>query len=332
MDLSIVVAAYNISDFIDDCILSIVEQDTHIPFELIAVDDGSTDDTGERLTALAERFPERMRVVTQVNGGLSAARNTGFEHSTGEFIWFIDGDDMIAPGAIDSIVATLKQQALDCVHFGFQEVDEAGTELPGRHTPLQLGLISGRQFFREGVKAFHIATTAWTYVYRRSLLVQSGLRFEPNLLHEDMLHTPQLLQEADRFVALEQAPYLYRQRSGSITQAVNPDKARERVDSLIQIFLDLHYLRRETRDNHFREALGWYGYHVYRKAVKEAQGADLKECQQRLRQLNQSTRAWRLFPNHDLVSGLKKAALSVIYGPTSYFQRNLRDEARSARF
>lgn len=322
MDLSIVVAAYNISDYVEDCVLSILNQDTQARFELIAVDDGSTDDTGAQLDGLAARYPEQLVVIHQNNGGLSAARNTGFEHATGNFIWFVDGDDLLAPGAIEAVVSALRHQALDCVHVGFREIDEQGQPLPGEHQPLDTGLTTGTAFFHEGVKTFHIATTAWTFIYRRALLEQSGLRFEPNLLHEDMLHTPLLLQEATRFTTLELQPYLYRQRTGSITQGINPKKAKARIDSLIRIYLDLHLVRRDNPDARFREALGWYAYHVYRKAVKEAQAADLKQSQQQLAKLNRTTRAWRLFPDHDLVGGLKKAALSAVYGPTQYFQRS----------
>lgn len=330
MDLSIVVAAYNISEFVEDCITSILQQQTRATYELIAVDDGSTDDTGDKLNALAAAHPRHLTVIRQVNSGLSVARNTGFDHATGDFIWFIDGDDMIAPGAIESVVSTLKQQALDCVHFGFREVDEQGQPLPGAHLPVQTGLSSGKTFFHRGVKTFHIATTAWTFVYRRSLLVQSGLRFEPNLLHEDMLHTPLLLQEADRFLPMDSQPYLYRQRTGSITQDINPKKARARIDSLIRIFLDLQYVRRDTTDPRFREALGWYGYHVFRKAMNEARAARLKPSIRKLKRLNRATRAWRLFPDHDWRGGLKKIVLSVLYTPSTFFQRSYRDETGSA--
>lgn len=326
MDLSVVIAAYNISGFIEDCIASILEQDSHATVELIAVDDGSTDGTGDILKALADASPDRMVVVHQPNAGLSAARNTGLEHASGEFIWFIDGDDMIAPGAIESVMNTLQHQALDCVHFGYREVDEHGRMQPAGHVPIQTWICPGTAFFHRAVQSFHIATTAWTFVYRRALLVQSGLRFEPDLLHEDMLHTPLLLQQAKRFLPLEETPYLYRQRSGSITQDIDPSKAKARVDSLIHIFQRLSDLRRGTDDAPFREALGWYCYHIYRKAVREARAANLKQSLRQLERLNLASRAWSLFPAHDWQGRLKKLALSTLYAPSTLTQRSYRDE------
>lgn len=326
MDLSIVVAAYNIAEFVEDCITSIVQQETRATFEVIAVDDGSTDETGDILKGLAESHPNKMVVVAQANGGLSAARNTGFAKSSGKYIWFVDGDDMIVPGAIESIVTTLKQRALDCVHFGFREVDEAGERLPGKHIPLQTGPCSGKAFFHEGVQCFHIATTAWTYVYRRALLAQSGLRFEPNLLHEDMLHTPLLLREAEYFMPLMEAPYLYRQRAGSITQDINPAKSKARIDCLIGIFQRLNNVRQSTADPSFRRALGWYSYHVYRKATNEARAANLEQSLDQLGRLNRVNRAWKLFPDHDWRGRMKKFALGAFYVPSTLFQRSYRDE------
>lgn len=326
MDLSIVVAAYNISAFVEDCLASILQQRTRATFEVIAVDDGSTDDTGAKLKALAQAHREHMVVITQPNGGLSAARNTGFEKATGRYIWFIDGDDMIAPGAIESVVTTLKQQALDCIHFGFREVDEKGQPLTGVHMPVQTGFSSGKAFFYQGVLSFHIATTAWTYVYRRALLEQSGLRFEPNLLHEDMLHTPLLLREAEHFLPLRETPYLYRQRTGSITQDINPLKSKARIESLMRIFQKLNTVRRSSDDPEFSQALGWYSYHVYRKAVKEARAANLEQSLQQLERLNRTNRAWNLFPDHDWRGRLKKFALSAFYLPSTLSQRSYRDE------
>ena len=93
--LSIVVPCYQVEDFLDDCLISLRFQH-YRELEIIVVDDGSPDRSGEIARRHARR-DLRVRVVTRENGGLSAARNTGIEHARGEFLTFVDSDDMVSP-------------------------------------------------------------------------------------------------------------------------------------------------------------------------------------------------------------------------------------------
>src|SRR5262249_38360540 len=92
-ELSIVVPIYNVAPYLAACLESLAAQ-TFEDFEVVMVDDGSTDDSGEIAAGFAAR-DDRFRLVTKANGGLGAARNTGIDHASGNFLAFVDSDDLI---------------------------------------------------------------------------------------------------------------------------------------------------------------------------------------------------------------------------------------------
>lgn len=103
--VSVVVAVYNVVDYVEDCILSLLAQ-TYLSLEIVLVDDGSTDGSGE----LCDRYAaveEHIRVIHKANGGLSDARNRGTEESSGEFIVYVDGDDVVAPCYVEALARPL---------------------------------------------------------------------------------------------------------------------------------------------------------------------------------------------------------------------------------
>ncbi|HAP8915983.1 TPA: glycosyltransferase family 2 protein, partial [Enterococcus faecium] len=97
--ISVIVPAYNVENYLENCLESISNQ-THSNIEIIVVDDGSPDRSGE----IAEEYKKkdmRLKVIHQVNGGLSAARNSGLDSATGDFVCFIDSDDWIEPDYLE---------------------------------------------------------------------------------------------------------------------------------------------------------------------------------------------------------------------------------------
>ena len=125
--ISVVVPVYNVKQYLDDCMESIVHQ-TYENIEIILVDDGSTDGSGEMCDAWKEK-DARIKVVHQKNGGLSAARNTGIEASTGEYIVFIDSDDMFETDAVMNLYNCATSLSADLVVGQGLRVDENGERI-----------------------------------------------------------------------------------------------------------------------------------------------------------------------------------------------------------
>src|SRR6478736_7892917 len=103
--VSVVVPIYNVEHYLRDCLESLATQ-TFEDLQVVMVDDGSTDGSAAIAQEFAERDP-RFTLVSQANGGLSAARNTGIESATGELLAFVDSDDVVAPNAYELLVGTL---------------------------------------------------------------------------------------------------------------------------------------------------------------------------------------------------------------------------------
>jgi glycosyltransferase involved in cell wall biosynthesis len=126
--VSVVIPAYNHASFVEEAVSSVLSQ-TSPPAETIVVDDGSTDDTAMRL----ERFGGRIEVIRQANTGVSAARNRGVAHATGDVVAFLDADDAWLPTKLERQLARMEvDPELGLVHCGITEVDDVGRRLRDR--------------------------------------------------------------------------------------------------------------------------------------------------------------------------------------------------------
>lgn len=194
LDISVIVPVYNVERYVSECLESILSQNIgNGTFEVVAVDDGSTDSSG----AIVDQFSERdgrLRVIHQENGGLSSARNTGLDAARGRFVAFVDSDDRLAPGHLHALLEAMELGTTDVVSGLWRRIDEDGA-------PLGLG----------EARRTHMAP--WGRLYRRS--VWERVRFPLGCWYEDLL-TPCLIQPLHTEVFVNDAGYLYRERAGSI--------------------------------------------------------------------------------------------------------------------
>lgn len=121
VDLSVIVPVYNVGEFFEPCVQSVYDQRTKYRYELILIDDGSQEDTAKRAAKCAEN--ENTLVLRQENKGAAAARNNGLDHARGEYVMFLDADDLLKPGAIESLMNAAKERNADWVQGGWEYVD-----------------------------------------------------------------------------------------------------------------------------------------------------------------------------------------------------------------
>ncbi len=214
--LSVVVPAYNVEQYLADCLTSILRQSFR-DLEVVVVDDGSTDATGEVADRVSRRDP-RVRVVHQANAGLGAARNVGTQHCTAELLTFADSDDLLLDGAYERLVATLDRTGSDIAIGSVERLD------------------GGRRFVTPLMRANHArpadAVTvelapgmladvfAWNKVFRRSFWDAADLSFPERVRYEDQPLLTRALVAAGSFDVLTEPVYLWRLRSdgSSISQ------------------------------------------------------------------------------------------------------------------
>lgn len=194
-DLSIIVPAYNVERFAGPCLESILGQETQVDFEVIVVNDGSTDGTGDVIAKYA-RKDSRIRVIGQCNKGFSGARNTGIDQARGKALMFVDSDDLIAPTHVDALMKALKAGDCDYVTSSYTDIDEAGN---------QIGQGRAREFMG----------TAWGRAYWR--YVWEDVRFPEDYLYEDTMLSF-LVKPRYKNKRIEDSGYLYRHTKSSISR------------------------------------------------------------------------------------------------------------------
>ena len=185
--VSIIVPAYNCIKSLECCVGSIRQQ-TYTNFELILVDDGSTDSSGKLCDKFAAK-DDRIRVIHKPNGGVSSARNVGIDAATGEYITFCDSDDYLEPDYLETLVQTAKTNP-DCGHIWccFQTVTGYQKE---NAVPNYLSAESALHYTLNGYMTLHemwLDTCPWNKLYTTKIIKESGLYFSEDLsLGEDWL-------------------------------------------------------------------------------------------------------------------------------------------------
>lgn len=212
--ISVIVPVYKVEPYLHKCIDSILAQ-TYTDFELILIDDGSPDNCGAICDEYARR-DARIRVIHQENGGLSAARNAGIDIAKGEYLSFVDSDDMIAKTYLERLVDVLTKEHADisvCGMVNFTDGEEpkldAGQQYPaeamtGRDACLSIYKMDGK-----------VWVTAPSKLYNAKLF--NNIRFPVGLIHEDQATIPPVIYMAGRVALIKDKLYIYRKRNGSIT-------------------------------------------------------------------------------------------------------------------
>lgn len=214
--VSIIMPVFNVEPYIGQAVRSILDQ-TWTDFELIVINDGSTDGSIATLIQACAADP-RVRIHTQENRGLSAARNAGLGKATGSFVYFFDSDDMLEPDALSECMSRIRRDQLDLVAFSgsvFSEDAAAPAQVQLRKPDL-LEPRSGAKLLSELEAAGAYSPSACLYVFSRSLLADADLKFTEGYLHEDEAFTPLLYCLATRAVSLGKPLFLRRVRPDSI--------------------------------------------------------------------------------------------------------------------
>jgi glycosyltransferase involved in cell wall biosynthesis len=214
MNFSVIVPCYNCVRTLENTVNSIRASGLS-NYELLLIDDGSTDGTGALCDVLCEKYPE-LRCIHQPNAGVSAARNRGVDEARGDYLWFVDSDDTVDPGLLTHAVSVAAQQQPDMLIFGmsFDYYYRGKIYRREKLTPPCEEMLTPEQL-KEQFEEFYdcnALTTACNKLYRRELVVSSGVRFhEDMILMEDFLFVLELLPFCRSIYSLPEAIYRYRQ-------------------------------------------------------------------------------------------------------------------------
>ena len=212
-EVSIIVPVYQVEKYIRQCVDSILAQ-TFTDFELILVDDGSKDKSGQICDEYAV-LDQRVKVIHKKNGGLSDARNWGLDQAVGNYFMFVDSDDYIASTMLEYLYKALMNKEADIAVCNFLHFFEEDRKRDFS-TNIQSEVLSGAEIFysRKNERVYGIWTVAWNKLYKRETL--GNVRFRFGKYHEDEFWANDIYQLDIKIVTIPECLYYYRQRDNSI--------------------------------------------------------------------------------------------------------------------
>ncbi|MGM9671429.1 MAG: glycosyltransferase family 2 protein [Oscillospiraceae bacterium] len=229
------IPVYNVKDYLPKCLDSLLAQNCS-DCEILLVDDGSTDgESGAICDRYAAAYPQLIRSIHKPNGGLGDARNVGIEAAAGEYLIFIDSDDYVALTMLDALRSAVAEYHSDIIDFGFA-VDSDGV-ITKRHID---ALPTGHIFTLADTPEFLLTEpNAWSRVWKRSLFLETGIRYPSQVWYEDIRTSTKLFAAAKSIVSIPEVFYYYVVRQNSITRNTNVERNAEILDA-------------------FDDLLGWY--------------------------------------------------------------------------
>ncbi len=219
MVFSVIIPIYNVDKYLAECIDSVLVQN-YQDYEVILVDDGATDGSGNICDEYKNKYPQ-IKVIHKENGGLSDARNVGTSIASGEYIVYIDSDDYICDvNFLCDLSRKINESKSDLILYKFQKfVDGADTLQPCTFSMEGIDeLASSDDKLLKLVSADAYYGSAWIKAIRRDVLIKNNVTFEKGLLGEDMEWSCNLLTKIESISVIDKSYIAYRQRAGSISK------------------------------------------------------------------------------------------------------------------
>lgn len=210
MKLSIIIPVYNVAPYLHECLDSVLAQ-TFAGWEAICIDDGSPDESGVILDEYARR-DSRIRVIHKANGGVSSARNAGIEAAKGEWLLFVDGDDLLRQDALEVLVEKISEYSdVDLVRFGYKEFDNGNAV-----GDMAAGKISAKVIdISKQISFKDVFAYMWQFAYRRSMIGDHRFDLSYHRMEDRPFICRCLMFKCDKFLLVDADLYGYRQRAGS---------------------------------------------------------------------------------------------------------------------
>ena len=285
MKVSIIVPIYKVEDYLVPCLESILAQ-TYEDYEVILIDDGSPDGCGKICDQYAEKY-SGIHVIHKENGGLSSARNAGLDMAKGQYIYFFDSDDTIAPNLLETLVREM-DQGLDMLVFNYNVMEEGKPLAPDKTLTLGDFDLSSQEkrltFLRDTLVPGNIGWEAWSRVFVREKIEKYGLRFADNrqIFAEDLYFSLCYLAHGDKLRCIPDCLYNYRVRQDSIMGVQHVKSNLGRISKLGQAVLsyyrrfdDCSLLTERFREIYYYLMAGQFTYQMWASGAEPAEFREL---------------------------------------------------------
>ena len=207
---SFIVPVYNTEKYLKKCLDSLVNQ-TYKDFEIIVVNDGSTDKSSNIISKYQKKY-KNIIVIDKENEGLSMARNRGVQKSSGKYIIFVDSDDYVSNKLLEEVDKKIDDS--DILRFQIATEDEEYTKINEYHEEV-FESMCGYDAFKY-LSSYHFVEPAWCYVIRKNYYIENKFSFKKGVYHEDFGLIPYVIYKSRKVKSIDFIGYYYIQRNGSI--------------------------------------------------------------------------------------------------------------------
>ena len=239
--ISIIVPIYNVEEYLNRCLDSIVAQD-YSDYEVLLIDDGSKDSSEDICLSYLEKY-NNFYYYYKENGGLSDARNYGLNFAKGEYICFVDSDDYLREDYLSKLIDKAIQEKSDIVICDYYDKYD-------NHEVIRKGKVNKNNNI---IKDYLLSPpNAWNKLYKKTLFTKNNIRYPKGLFYEDLATTPILLTKARKISYIDEALYYYVQRQGSIMNQTSYNKKNDDIFDVINI-INEHYKKENIYEKYKEE-------------------------------------------------------------------------------
>ena len=236
--ISVIVPVYNVADYLDTCLKSIAIQDIDTnDFEIIAVNDGSSDNSLDILEQLKEQFTN-LKIITQKNQGLSGARNTGLDNASGTYILFVDADDYILPNVLKALCEKASKYNTDILEFGAEGITQEKKITYSATASTNNNILTGEAYLSQ----INYMGSACNKLYSLDFLNKHKLRFLPRVFIEDIEFKSRAVFLCERIMAIDTIIAHFLQREGSITRTKDFAKKEKMIFDIFTVLSSINDL------------------------------------------------------------------------------------------
>lgn len=247
---SFIVPVYNTEKYLKKCLDSLVNQ-TYKDFEIIVVNDGSTDKSSNIISKYQKKY-KNIIVIDKENEGLSMARNRGVQKSSGKYIIFVDSDDYVSNKLLEEVDKKIDDS--DILRFQIATEDENYTKINEYHEE-DFESMCGYDAFKY-LSSYHFVEPAWCYVIRKNYYIENKFSFKKGVYHEDFGLIPYVIYKARKVKSIDFIGYYYIQRNGSIMNNNDYKKTVKKAFDMIEQYKTMRLFakninRKNNLDDYF---------------------------------------------------------------------------------
>lgn len=229
---SLIIPAYNVEKYIKKCLDSVLNQ-TYNNYEIIIINDGSTDNTSKILESYKSN--KKIKIINQENKGLSNARNTGVSNAKGDYILFIDSDDFIEKELLEILNKTIKDE--DLVRFQIRILDETN-KIIKEYKEETFNNLNGIEAFNK-LSKYNLVELAVCYAYKKDTFLKNNYKFEEKTYHEDFGLIPYIIISSKKVTSINYIGYNYLQRKNSIMNNTDYEKEIKKSNDVLKHYKNL---------------------------------------------------------------------------------------------